>query len=404
MTMFTYKLCFLYVFLNIYARSTGQMCGNVQNFDQQIYEGKRSSSKSFWTQAPLGLLQCIHMCRSNSMCLSINFVNSNGTCELISTDVNSETLQNAPSYLTVNAQIWPHVHLGNCENHMCSQESLCESLEIGYRCNIIGCYGSGIPNADPQTFNSKIHNFGEAVEKPCKFGYYSTDAVSCLSNGSWSVFTCHPYQEIPNCRYLKDSCNTLYSDGEYWLYPPALNGAMVKLYCGKLDTDPTAYITLVENNFSSRSIYLHDSNCSPVQASTTKIAQEQLGYTNFQKIAFAPRTARVLREDFTFTWTNYTQIGYGISADCLPVDTTCSLLGRFEINLEGTGFLIQTDVIWVQDNHDAVMDIYVTENREITGVCGKGCAGCKPESHIVLEADPFNQPQMESATRPICTQ
>ncbi|KAK6188974.1 hypothetical protein SNE40_005039 [Patella caerulea] len=383
----------------------GQMCSTIDKFVnvRGILENTRIKTEPFMTSRSVGLMSCLRSCATYSLCNAFNFQDSSGTCELQREAVMDENIEDFNGYLTSNLSSWTNKDINYCQNHMCGYNAICEPRLNSYICTVIGCFDSAEPFANKTTFTKKIYDFGDIVDTPCQGDYYTNVTVQCSVAGTWTPFTCYPYQQVRNCKYLHEQCNPTLTDDEYWLYPPSQNGVRTKVYCHNMQTvDPEAFITLNEHNFASKSIYVYDESCLKIKADDVTISTNALGVTAFMKINFAPGTG-VVRDDYTFAITNHSVQSFGTAGDCVDDSYKCTPLGNFLINLSGTGLIVDPDISWVADSASSEVTTINDENRVISGTCGKGCSGCSPSSTIKLVPDPNNRPPIESAIRPICT-
>ncbi|KAK6177732.1 hypothetical protein SNE40_015776 [Patella caerulea] len=395
------KVIFKCLFLVVVGTGV-QVEGNVC-FKQELYPniqiGKKLSGEPMGFYQAGGLLDCYGQCGLYSLCQSINYNVETHQCELLA-------LTNTTTEPVVNNIIMevPNRHgqlFGSCENHVCPQNTVCQTDGPRHTCVVVGCHRTpNRENVNVTSFEAKsLWLLNETVLYPCQAGYYPSSNATCYTNGTWSPFLCQPFT---GCRKRIFCVDFIGVEGEYWIFSRQMN-SWIKAFCPPSEYNGD-FITLHDINMFSTPIFFKDPQTCAQIPTDSKLPS--MGYTEFQKIRFSSYKMMMDVDNFLYSNSTFHRQNFGSAGDCVN-DTTsdCGLIGRFVINTNGTGLRIKSSVTWeTWGVGGRVGNITRSQDgHRIEGYCGSvvGCGGCQPRE-LLTELDPDYTPPLDSATLVKC--
>ncbi|OWF51576.1 uncharacterized protein LOC110448987 [Mizuhopecten yessoensis] len=238
-----------------------------------------------------------------------------------------------------------------------------------------------------------------------------TGSVSSLTERAGDISLRNPEVTRPaDCQAVKN-CNSDYGNGEYYLYPTALQGQRVKVYCnGMHGPDPKEYITLLNTNTATYNFSLRYDNdyC---------LFRDRVGdaVSTFHKIRIKIEDMSVQRYDLSFADTIEeapdTQkapkfgSGGGCSWDYMwRRFEQCTAPGGFVIDTSGTGLVVDPHLQWTAYGYGNRVDTVhrSKDNSHVTAACDGWCAWCYPRGQMFLQLAP-EVGLIGDATEPVCT-
>ncbi|XP_033728452.1 A disintegrin and metalloproteinase with thrombospondin motifs 9-like [Pecten maximus] len=216
-------------------------------------------------------------------------------------------------------------------------------------------------------------------------------------------------QDLPDCHEVK-ACNRQYEDGEYFIYPRALGGRKVKVFCsGMAGPDPKEYVTLHNTNTGTYNYSLRTDNdyCT---------FRDRVGdaVSTFRKIRLDVQDMSVQRYDFTYAdimeedpnvWK---PPKYGAGGGCTwdyvyRNYRNCIAPGGFVIDTSGTGLIVDPELQWMSYGYGGRLEtVYRSNNNaHVTAACDGWCAWCFPVGEMILQLEPAVG-LIGDATEPMC--
>ncbi|XP_053387171.1 uncharacterized protein LOC123541874 [Mercenaria mercenaria] len=191
-----------------------------------------------------GLHDCARECMYLAHCKSFNFGQDDNLCEVNHADSHSASvgsLQTVQRYIFSDISAWPRTMVGPCADQTCTGTQRCVPEK--------GCIDTDCDDP-PEIDYAVVHPGAVTLSATRTYEFdcppvmmkNGTNEVTCGLDFKWSpLYTrCRVLQ---NCSDVK-MCNPTYSDGEYWIYPEAMGGHKIKVFCyGMTTTSPSEYIT-----------------------------------------------------------------------------------------------------------------------------------------------------------------
>ena len=98
----------------------------------------------------------------------------------------------------------------------------------------------------------------------------------------------------------------------------------------------------------------------------------------------------MIADDFTFARqvSGFEKIPYGSAGDCFSSSRKCPM-GKFQIDLSGTGLRLSEHVSWFSiGNYTSEQVVRLdNENRIVQGRCGGFCGECRPQIAMGLQLE-----------------
>ncbi|VDM31980.1 unnamed protein product [Hydatigera taeniaeformis] len=225
-----------------------------------------------------------------------------------------------------------------------------------------------------------------------------------LRPDSWSVCP-DACPDLPISCWDQKQRHPSSSDG---LYELAVHNQVVKIYCSDMESSyPREYLPLLylnyasirhfeeedERNCSSANVY-HNGKVTDTNETANTTFEIRLpklheippaSITVFRKLRINLNSLYVDIFDGRFSETLGTRfVPYASAKSCSR--GTCQL-GKFLINLKGTGFIVSKETQWRASRPEAFGHIARTRGSTIVmGSCGGDCGGCWPDPLLKLEA------------------
>ncbi|KAK6182208.1 hypothetical protein SNE40_009940 [Patella caerulea] len=246
--------------------------------------------------SPSSVLVCVKSCLLNSQCLSINFDRTLLVCELNAGEGDTATLVATTGVMHSKRSNWNAnaSDYGECATIKCSNGTTCLNIS-----GIVKCIKKVPYCGEPVRIeNSTISlpdsgQLGAMRSYTCRGRTISDSPMTstCLSDGTWSI-------PVVRCRHIEScidvqKCSS--TDGEYWVYPSAVENKPVKIYCdGMSTTTPKEFLTMVNENkafYAFKQQKNGVSRCSSVETRTWPAS----GTTTYQKVRI---NTKVCKYDF----------------------------------------------------------------------------------------------------------
>ncbi|XP_025084459.1 uncharacterized protein LOC112558294 isoform X1 [Pomacea canaliculata] len=165
------------------------------------------------------------------------------------------------------------------------------------------------------------------------------------ANGAW---TSQPvYTSCAHVLQTFRSRGQNVTDGSFLIKVP--NVAIIEIYCaGFASGNPKEYITLISgrsSNFAEYYSYIGATSSCDKHYPEEIFAES--GRSEFYRLRILLPQLTVDINDFTFTVSfGVKNISYGTAGDMFASRYSCTPLGKFSINLEGTPFAVSPDIQW----------------------------------------------------------
>ncbi|ESO92556.1 hypothetical protein LOTGIDRAFT_162464 [Lottia gigantea] len=220
--------------------------------------------------------------------------------------------------------------------------------------------------------------------------------IPSIKNMTFSPGSVYFFSKAPSfCKDIQ-GCQTVYYDGEYWLYPDAYNNTIeTKIYCHDMMTDsPKEYLTLhAPNSVESPKGQYVSSSCTL----NTRV-WSVTGKTEFLKIGINPETMTIDPEDYRFTNQVYGKSRpYGLAFGCSLSFKTCPLRANAILNIKLTGLVFDPPNEWVAYKFTGKMQMQVKTDHEVRLLGDGYCGGAIHEGPIKLQPDANYRPPIYSA-------
>ncbi|XP_048751209.2 A disintegrin and metalloproteinase with thrombospondin motifs 9-like [Ostrea edulis] len=182
------------------------------------------------------------------------------------------------------------------------------------------------------------------------------------------------------------TCSGITTDGEYWIYPKSSQRKRIKIFCYKLRSDPSEYITLKSTN----TFIQHDDTNWPSKGRQCYSSYKlPLKRADFTKVGIQIQNMEVDGTDYTFALlTGLVTVPFGHSMDCNGERQRqpCPHYGTATINTRGTGLIIDLTLTWgVTGGWRMELKDFnrSTDGAEISFTCAGWCGKCGPVSEPI---------------------
>ncbi|XP_078312792.1 A disintegrin and metalloproteinase with thrombospondin motifs 9-like [Crassostrea virginica] len=182
-----------------------------------------------------------------------------------------------------------------------------------------------------------------------------------------------------SCQELA-SCSGITTDGEYWIYPTAINGRRTKIYCHNLASTPLHYVTL---KYPNRFIQ-HDKLNLINGLECLSDFKGPLNSLDFSKVRIQIENMEVIGSDYTFASLNgspYIQYGQALDCNGQALRHPCPHFGNATINVRETGLALDPTMVFglVMGYSAEIRDfIRSDDGTKISFSCAGWCAKCGP--------------------------
>ncbi|XP_048751211.2 A disintegrin and metalloproteinase with thrombospondin motifs 9-like [Ostrea edulis] len=221
------------------------------------------------------------------------------------------------------------------------------------------------------------------VDNSCKLFDVIYDESGGIGDIDYYILDTGSTIRVPESCVDVATCSGITTDGEYWIYPKSSQRKRIKIFCYKLGSDPSEYITLKNTNTF---IQHDDTNWPSAFQQCSSNYTPPLKMADFTKVGIQIQNMDVNGTDYTFALlTGLVTVPFGHSRDCNGERhmQSCPHYGSATINTRGTGLRIDLTLAWgVTEGWYAELRDFnrSTDGAEISFTCAGWCGECGPVS------------------------